>query len=467
MSAAHPIAQPQPVTPSHRSAVVAAPVTSEASAESQPPLSERTRVHPAGLYILSAAEACERFGCYLLLALFTLYLNEHYGFSQERAINWYGWYLSAVYFTPLIGGWLGGRWLERRTWVLLGAITLGLGYSLLSMGTPTTLLAAIGVLTLGNGLFKPNISTLVGSLYKPGDSRRDEAFGIFYVAVNVGAMIAPVAGETMRYRLGWGPSFLSAAGALALAVLILTVGMAYLPSRAGSTAESSQSPTALGVGTDRRQRMLALLLFCLMAVPFWMAYYQTGGSVTYFARDNVQRILPWSFFDLREIPPGAFASLGGMFVLLLTVPLSWVVRRLRRAGLTISSADKVATGLFFASLAFALLSAIAHFAVQGRVNALWLVAFYFVLTVAELLLSPVGLSLVSKLSPQRWVGLMMGVWYLATTCGNRLSGQVAPLWSQWSHSRFFGGLSVVLFSAAVFLVLQLRWLRRVLPPEHQ
>lgn len=424
-------------------------------------------MHPAGLYILSAAEACERFGCYLLLALFTLYLNEHYGFSQERAINWYGWYLSAVYFTPLIGGWLGGRWLERRTWVLLGAITLGLGYSLLSMGTPTTLLAAIAVLTLGNGLFKPNISTLVGGLYDPGDSRRDEAFGIFYVAVNIGAMIAPVAGETMRYRLGWGPSFLSAAGALALAVLILTVGMAYLPCRRSQAAITREPASEGRARGNPRQQLFALLLFCSMAVPFWMAYYQTGSSVTLFARDNVQRILPWSFFDLREVPPGAFASLGGMFVLLLTLPLSWVVRRLRRLGLAITSADKVATGLAFAALAFALLSLIAHFATSGRVNALWLVAFYFVLTIAELLLSPVGLSLVSKLSPPRWVGVMMGVWYLATTCGNRLTGQVAPLWTQWSHSRFFGGLSVLLLLAASILALQLGWLRRVLPSEEE
>lgn len=439
----------------------------EPSADSQPPASTRSRVHPAGLYILSAAEACERFGCYLLLALFTLYLNEHYGFTQERAINWYGWYLSAVYFTPLIGGWLGGRLLERRTWVLLGAIILGLGYSLLSMGTPTTLLLSIGVLTLGNGLFKPNISTLVGGLYAPGDSRRDEAFGIFYVAVNVGAMIAPVAGETMRYRLGWGPSFLSAAGALALAVLILTVGMAYLPSQASMAASASRQPATTPGKATGRQQLKALLLFCLMAVPFWMAYYQTGSSVTLFARDNVQRILPWSFLDVREIPPGAFASLGGMFVLLLTLPLSWVVRQLRRRGVAMSSADKVATGLLLAGLAFALLATIAHLATQGRVSALWLVAFYFVLTLAELLLSPVGLSLVSKLSPPRWVGLMMGVWYLATTCGNRLTGQVAPLWSQWSHSRFFGGLALVLFAAGTFLILQLGWLRRVLPSEDE
>lgn len=467
MSAAHPIAQPQPASPSLRHPAVSTMPSGKPSADREPPLTSRSRLHPAGLYILSAAEACERFGCYLLLALFTLYLNEHYGFSQERAINWYGWYLSAVYFTPLIGGWLGGRLLERRTWVLLGAIILGLGYSLLSMGTPTTLLAAIGVLTLGNGLFKPNISTLVGGLYEPGDSRRDEAFGIFYVAVNIGAMIAPIAGETMRYRLGWGPSFLSAAGALALAVLILTVGMAYLPSNASQSTGTTKQPSPTAGTASPRQKLAALFLFCLMAVPFWMAYYQTGSSVSFFARDNVQRILPWSFFDLREIPPGAFASLGGTFVLLLTLPLSWVVRRLRRLGLPISSADKVATGLIFAALAFALLATIANLATQGRVNALWIVAFYFVLTIAELLLSPVGLSLVSKLSPQRWVGLMMGVWYLATTCGNRLSGQVAPLWSQWSHSRFFGGLALVLLAAGVFLILQLGWLRRVLPSEDE
>jgi len=453
VSAAHPIARPI--------ASVSPPEKLEA------PPKAKSRVHPPGLYVLSAAEACERFGCYLLLALFTLYLNEHYGFSQDRAINWYGWYLSAVYFTPLIGGWLGGRWLERRTWVLLGAVLLGCGYTLLSLGTEPALVGSICVLTLGNGLFKPNISTLVGGLYEPGDSRRDEAFGIFYVAVNIGAMIAPIAGEALRYRLGWGPSFLTAAGALGLAVVILAVGSTHLPLSGAIHQPQTSAAATPESRASARQKITALLLFCLMAVPFWMAYYQTGSSVTLFARDNVQRVLPGSFFDVSEIPPGAFASLGGFFVLLLTLPLAWTVRRLRRLGLTITSADKVAAGLFCAALAFALLAGVARIDAGGRVNAGWLVAFYFVLTVAELLLSPVGLSLVSKLSPPRWVGLLMGVWYLATTGGNRLTGQIGPLWSQWTHSRFFGGLAVVLAAAGVILALQIGWLRRVLPAEEE
>jgi POT family proton-dependent oligopeptide transporter len=419
-------------------------------------------LHPPGLYVLALAEACERFGFYLMLALFTLYLNESLRFSESRAFDWYGSYLSAVYFSPLIGGWLGSRLILRRSWVLAGALLLALGYIVLSMGTPATLLPALAILTVGNGLFKPNISTLVGGLYAPGDSRRDEAFGIFYMSVNIGAMIGPISGEILRGRVGWNWAFAAAGASMALSALTLRLGRHYLPTHSPEPPpETRTSPRAR---TGDRRRVAALLVVGALVIPFWMAYFQSGSTLTVFARNSVDRVVHVGSWQ-AEVPPGYFSSLGGFFVLLLTAPLAMCLRALKRRGLHLTSADKIVAGLGFAGLAYAVLCLAVTNTTPNRVNIVWLVGFYFVLTIAELLLSPVGLSLVSQLAPARWVGVLMGVWFLATSGGNKLAGQVGALWGSWSHGHFFAGFAVLLAVTAAVLATQLPWLRKTLPRE--
>lgn len=420
----------------------------------------RALSHPLGLYVLSVAEACERFGFYLMLALFTLYLNEHHGFSLESAFRWYGSYLGWVYFAPLFGGWLGGRLLARRSWVLAGALLLALGYLILAIGTPASLIPALCVLTLGNGLFKPNIATLVGGLYPPGDGRRDEAFGIFYLAVNVGAMLGPFIGERLRGAIGWMPAFLVAALALLASALALRMGRKSLPLH---VLEAGPEPRAIARAKhgDRR-RVAALLVVGALVLPFWMGYFQTGSTLAFFARDSVDRTMPFFHF---EVHPGDFASLGGFFVLVITAPLAWVMRALQRRGVHLTSADKIVCGLGCAGLAYAILCAVVTLGPSHHVHMIWLVGFYFVLTVAELLLSPVGLSLVSKLAPTRWVGVLMGVWFLASAGGNKLAGQVGSLWMVWSHGHFFGAFALLLAVTASVLATQLGWLRQTLPRE--
>jgi POT family proton-dependent oligopeptide transporter len=412
---------------------------------------------------LSLAEACERFGFYLMLALFTLYLNEHYKFTPEAAFHWYGSDLGWVYFAPLFGGWLGGRLIERRSWVLAGSLLLALGYVVLALGTPGSLLPAMCVLTLGNGLFKPNISTLVGSLYPPGDGRRDEAFGIFYLSVNVGAMLGPLLGGILRTEFGWKTAFLTAAASLLVAALSLRIGMSWLPRQTLEAAPEARQPGRSKQG-DRR-RVAALLVVSALVLPFWMAYFQTGSTLTFFARDNVDRVVH-VFGKSHTLSPEEFNSLGGFFVLVLTAPLAWVMRVLQRRGLHLTSADKIVGGLGCAGLAFAVLCAVVTLGPAQGVNLMWLVAFYFFLTVAELLLSPVGLSLVSKLSPTRWVGVLMGVWFLASAGGNKLAGQVGSLWNVWSHAHFFGAFALLLAVTASVMATQFGWLRQTLPREN-
>lgn len=414
--------------------------------------------HPIGLYYLSVIEACERFGFFLMLALFTMYLNESLKMTPAAAFDIYGWYVSSVYFTPLIGGWLGGRGLSRVSWVLLGSLALGLGYAALLFGSQG-LVPALVILAVGNGLFKPNIATLVGNLYAPGDSRRDEAFSIFYVSVNVGAMLGPVAGETVRAYYGFAGAFTAAGLALLLSALALVAFRGYIHREVASSQHAVEEQHH----ASRSRRVVALLVVGLLVVPFWMAYFQTGSTLTFFARDDVNR---WISIGSRhlEIPAGYFAATGGFFVLLLTAPLALVLRRLRRVGLLRTSADKIVAGLLVAALAYGGLSLIVTTG-SGKSSMLWLLGFYMVLTVSELLLSPIGLSMVTKLAPPRWVGALMGAWFLATAAGNRLSGRVGYLWTEWTHARFFAGLAFALLGTSLVMALQLGWLRRTLPRE--
>lgn len=423
----------------------------------------RAMAHPKGLYVLSLAEAFERFSFYLLLALFTLYLNEHYHFSPEQAFSWYGSYLGWVYFAPLFGGWLGGRLFSRRVWVLIGALLLAVGYLTMALGTPASLLGAMCILIVGNGLFKPNISTLVGSLYLPGDARRDEAFGIFYFSVNIGAMSGPLVGETLRGQMGWTPSFLVAAAAMLVSAAVLQVFRSFLPRESREPAVASRVSARTKHG-DRR-RVAALLVIGALVMPFWMSYFQSGSTLTFFARDNVDRIV--RIMDWQcEIRPGYFSALGGFFVMVLTAPMAWTMRFLSRRGLRVTSADKIVCGIGGAGLSYALLCAVVTLGSTTHIHMAWLVFFYFVLTVSELLLSPVGLSLVSKLAPGRWVGVLMGVWFLASAVGNKLAGQVGALWNVWSHEQFFGAFAVLLAITAAVLATQLGWLRKALPREN-
>lgn len=412
-----------------------------------PPRSRPVR-HPRGLYVLSLAEAGERFGFYLMVALFTLYLNERHGFSQERAGVWYGNYLAACYAVPFLGGWLAGRFVARRVWVQGAALILAAGYYLLALERLELLPVALVVLGIGNGFFKPNISTQVGELYSPGDARRDEAFGLFYLAINVGALCGPFVGELLRGRFGFGAAFGAAAVALIGSALVLSLGRCYLPT--GQPKELLEKGLA-----PVRHRVAALLLIGALLVPFWMGYQQFGSSLTFYARDGVDRGIMIGGVH-RDIPPGWFAASNAFFVLALTAPLAWLVRRL-------TSADKIVGGLAISAMAFGGLSLAAYLCGPAKLSPSVLIGYYLVITMSELLLSPVGLSLVSKLSPPRWVGVLFGVWFVSTALGNWLAGQIGKLWAAWSHAHFFGLLGALLLGSALLLATQLGWLRRTMP----
>lgn len=417
---------------------------------------EKRQPHPPGLFALSAAEAGERFGFYLVLALLIMYFEEGLGMSKPAASAWFGNYTALAYVAAVPGGLLAGRFGQRRWWVLAGAGLLTVGYWTLGRGLPL-LYPSVAVLIIGNGLFKPNISAMVGQLYPLGDSRRREGFAIFYFAINFGGTLGPLAGEFARSRWGWSGPFVVATAALLLSKALLLVGWRYLPKdrHAAGPNDPRQDGRSLS-------RALTVLLICSVAlVPFWAVFQQTGTALTFWARDNTVRSL-WG----REIPPGDYASVNPVMVLALSPLITLAFRYLRRKCPGFTTAWKLIAGVLFAAMGFGLMNAAARLGGDtGRVSQAWLIGCYLCHSVGELFLSPVGLAMVSAIAPPRYAGMLMGAWFGITALGYKLAGIAGSQWDRFLHSTFFGTCGLVLVGSALVLTLFVPWLNRAIPEE--
>ncbi|MCS6914432.1 MAG: peptide MFS transporter [Myxococcales bacterium] len=428
--------------------------------------------HPSGLYVLFFTEMWERFGYYLMLAIFTLYLNEHLKMSEGEAASLYGTYIGLVYLSPLFGGMLADRLIGYRRSVILGAVLLALGYFLLAVDRMATFYLSLGILILGNGLFKPNISTLVGNLYPQGDMRRDSAFSIFYMGINIGALFAPLAAGYMRSRYGWSVAFATAGvgmsfGLLTFALLHRLLAVADQRSSLSAVLQTPLPPEY----EDRpdppeveRERIRALVVMCAIVMLFWVAFHQNGSTLTFWARDHTDRTLGGLLS--HEINPEYFAAINPIFVILLTPVVVSTFSALRRRGLEPSTPAKIGIGMLLTAASFVIMVVASLVGGNtGKVHAMWIVSSYFVVTLAELCLSPMGLSMVTKLAPRRMTAMMMGVWFLATAIGNKLSGEIGIFWKLWPHHWFFGMLVASSLAAAALLTVQLRRLAAAMPKE--
>ncbi len=446
--------------------------------------------HPKGLYVLFATEMWERFSFYSMLAMFTLYLRDDtgqgFGWSSDAATGLYANYLMFVYLSPLIGGWLADRKLGYRRAVMIGGLFFMAGHLLLSFRSIPIVYLALTCLVIGNGLFKPNVSTLVGNLYPDGSHLKDRAYNIFYMGINVGAFLAPVVAEFVQSKFGFHPAFAVAAGGMAISVFIMWKFKRHVAVAEGSSlvdARTAADAAAVTVdappsgvssqgelNTGRRERMEAvpewkrigalIVIYCIVII-FWMVFHQNGSTMTYWANENTD----WQVTGIisNAINPG--------WVILLTFPLVWFWGWLDRRGLEPSTPTKMAFGMMLTGLAFLVLyfgaksgeaTVVGDNPYAFRVSPLWLIGAYGVLTLGELMLSPMGLSLVSKVAPVRFRGVMMGGWFLATAIGNKLT-QIGELWDDWLHSTFWLMLSgAALFMAIVLLVL-LKPLKKAMP----
>jgi len=435
------------------------------SAREHPTISDR---HPRGLYVLFATEMWERFSFYTMLAMFTLYLRDTtgqgFGWTADQATSLYANYLMFVYASPFIGGWLADRKLGYRRSVMLGGLFFIAGHLLLSIRSIPVVYAALTCLVVGNGLFKPNVSAMVGNLYPEGSHLKDRAYNIFYMGINVGAFLAPVIAEMVHGRFGFHPAFAVAAAGMVISVTILWrlkrhVEGADSPTGVASPAAAASTRPIDAVPT--RNRIAALVVVYLIVIVFWMVFHQNGSTMTYWANENTA----WRVTGIIS------NAINPAWVVLLTFPLVAFWRWLDRSGREPSTPVKMAIGMGLTATAFLVLFVAARVGEASvtdgniynyRVSPLWLVGAYGVLTLGELMLSPMGLSLVSKVAPRQHRGIMMGGWFVATAIGNKLT-QIGKLWDDMPHSSFWLMLSGAAVVMAVVLLLVLKPLKRAMP----
>ena len=421
--------------------------------------------HPKGLYVLFASEAWERFSFYSMLALFTLYLRDPadgFGWSEAEAIRLYSWYLTFVYASPLIGGLLADRYLGYLRTTLIGGVFFIAGHLLLSFHSLTIVYVALACLVVGNGLFKPNVSTMVGNLYPDGSPLKDQAFVIFYFGINVGAFVAPVVMEIVKQQAGYHPAFAVAAFGMVISVVTLYVFRSYVTQADAPVqrSEGSRARSELDYVPDSR-RVGALLVVFAIVVVFWMAFHQNGSTLTYWADDNTD----WNV-------SGTIANaINPAWILILSFPLVAIWGYLGRRGKEPSTPVKMTFGMLLTGISFFVLywaALVGEASVTGpdpydyQVSPAWLIASYGIVTLGELLLSPMGLSLVSKVAPFRLRGMMMGGWFVATAVGNKLTA-IGVYWTRWPHSTFFAVLGLMCVAVAGVLAVLLKPLKKAMP----
>ena len=485
--------------------------------------------HPKGLYVLFFTEAWERFSYYGMRALLVLYLVKHLNMERHGALEIYALYTGLVYFTPMIGGYLADKYLGARKAIIIGGSVMALGH--LAMAFDSLLYTALGLLIVGNGFFKPNISTIVGGLYEEHDPRRDGGFTIFYMGINLGAFFSPLVCGTLGETVGWDWGFSAAGIGMAVGLLVFLMGQKLLgpkgfPPHSNRDYLNAKDYADIGIYTAASvafvigfikfwsffgphwnaftlthktafsvfliaavlsigklftkknkaiamplagaealedgdedapltwpewQRIIVICVISVFVIFFWMGFEQAGGTLTLFADQQTNRNLMG-----YEIPASYFQSINPLAIMLLAPFFSILWFKIDDSKYALSTPAKMAIGMitlgigfivmyFGQSLAFAgdanklitvpmtngftIFPAEVYIREYGKVGPMWLVMVYLIHTIGELCLSPIGLSMVTKLSPARVVSLMMGIWLVSSALSNYLAGRLEEILS--------------------------------------
>ena len=541
------------------------------------------RKHPAALPFLFLTEMWERFGYYLMIGIFQLYLTDPEltggkGMTRAEAADIYGTFIAFVFLTPFLGGLLADRVLGYTRSIFIGGTLMGLGYLGLALPGMTAFYISLLLIIVGNGFFKPNISTLLGNLYNEDQYRaqKDSGYNIFYMGINVGACICNLFAAFMRNKFeSWAPPFITAGVGMFIGLAVFYFGLKHY--RHANVLKPAQKEdmslgrifstvllpaVAVGIGAwfipdnvfgsdstdafifatipviiffvslyvkasvEDKKPLVALLSIFAVSIAFWAVFKQNGTALTTWAQFYTDREIPAAVVPAAEalylvekpvnamdtvvayddnfkvvkadgkevmewnkpvyyknmqaelLPPEGepayilnteiFQSINPLWVVILTPIVVAFFAFLRRRGKEPTTASKIGWGLFISALSTLVMVWAVQVCSNGAIkaSAWWIIASYGVITVGELCLSPMGLSLVSKVSPQRLTALMMGGWFLSTSIGNKLSGILASLWDNYpDKSDFFLVNFGLLMGATVIMFVMLRWLNRIIPEK--
>jgi len=408
--------------------------------------------HPPGLYVLFFTEMWERYSFYSMMAILSLYMNEALHFDIAHVGRVYGLYTAGVYFLPLVGGLLADRLLGFNRAIIIGGGLMMFGHIVLGIELMPFFYSGLVLLACGSGLLKPNVSTIVGNLYRSRPELRDQGFNIFYVGINLGAFVSPLTVSWLRANYGWSVAFMSAAVAM-LFSLVTFIGFNRHVAEAATKVDKTSTEARIIGPAEARSRVITLLAVFTISTAFWLAFYQIFYTFTFWARDNTA----------TTIAPERFQVFEPLGVIVLSPVLVAVWMWLQRRNAEPSTPVKMLLGVVLCAGAFGMLGYAGTIGGDtGRVSPLWLIAANIIIALGEIALSPMGLSLVNSIAPPRSRGLLMGGWFASLALGGYLSGYIGAYWDQMPHSRFFVMVAVILAGTAIPLSLMTPQIKRTI-----
>ncbi|MFD1293443.1 peptide MFS transporter [Lutibacter holmesii] len=436
--------------------------------------------HPVGLYVLFFVEMWERFSYYGMRAILTLYLaapiilgnpQSGFGWSNGETLSFYGTYTMLVYVMSIPGGWIADKYIGQKKAVMLGGLLLCIGHGILAVNAEWAFFTGLLFIVIGVGFLKPNISTMVGGLYKKGDDRRDQGFYVFYIGINLGAFFGALVVGAVAAKYGWHYGFGLAGIGMALGQIVYMFGLKYLGS-VGDFLGKSDSPDKdilkKPLTSVEKDRMLVMFLSFLIIIVFWGAFEQAGGLMSLYTEQKTNRILSFSLpFIGNEIPAAVFQSINAFFIIVLGTAIGKFWHKWGRKGKESSSLFKMAIGVIIMAFGFLFMSKASTEVVMNgddvveKSAMIWLVLAYLFHTIGELCASPVALSFITKLAPLKYASFMMGAYFAATGLGNKVAGFVGHLSEGAGEFQVFTGIAIFCTLFGILILAILKPLKRL------